>query len=152
MKRSDKPTSYLMIKANTNSEWDCCDFAIIALSEDWKQEQQKRIDNIKPFSKDCMLLSMMYSDASITFYKDDDKICPDSTELLEGRIWSFVKLDEEALAQLSIPENKLTSHTLHIFKSGYALYQTYGKHTGEDFWTEDFPLEELIKYSIALTN
>ena len=76
----------------------------------------------------------------------------DSTELLEGRIWSFVKLDEEVLAELSIPENKLTSHTLHIFKSGYALYQTYGKHTGEDFWTEDFPLEELIKYSIALTN
>lgn len=38
---------------------------------------------------------MMYSDASITFYKDDDKICPDSTELLEGRIWSFVKLTKK---------------------------------------------------------
>jgi hypothetical protein len=49
MKRSDKPTSYLMIKANTNSEWDCCDFAIIALSEDWKQEQQKRLIKLNPF-------------------------------------------------------------------------------------------------------
>ena len=54
MKRSDKPTSYLMIKANTNSEWDCCDFAIIALSEDWKQEQQKRqrmLDSLKKGDK-----------------------------------------------------------------------------------------------------
>jgi hypothetical protein len=51
MKRSDKPTSYLMIKANTNSEWDCCDFAIIALSEDWKQEQQKRLIKLNPFLK-----------------------------------------------------------------------------------------------------
>ena len=58
MKRSDIPTPYLMIKANTNSEWDCCDFAIISLSEDWKKEQQKRIENIKPFSDDYMLLSM----------------------------------------------------------------------------------------------
>ncbi|MDV3622536.1 hypothetical protein CMU83_15940 [Elizabethkingia anophelis] len=152
MKRSDIPTSYLMIKANTNSEWDCCDFAIISLSEDWKKEQQKRIENIKPFSNDYMLLSMMYSDASITFYKDDNEICPDSTDLLEDRIWSFVELKEETLEKLSVPENRLTSHTLHVFKSGYALYQTYGKHTGEDFSTEDFPLEELIKNDTNLTN
>ena len=90
-----------------------------------------------------MLLSMMYSDASITFYKDDDKICPDSTELLEGRIWSFVKLDEEALAELSIPENKAYFHTLTYLKVDMPLYQTYGKHIQVKIsWTEDFSLEK----------
>ena len=144
MKISQIPTAYIMVKAMTNSEWDCCDFAIIHISEDWKKEQQKRLDNIKPFSEDYMLLSMMYSDPSVEFYKDDDEICPDSAELLEDRIWSFVELDEETLKKLSAPENRIDSCELHVFKSNYALYQAYGKQTGEEFWTKELPFEELI--------
>ncbi|REC61349.1 hypothetical protein DRF65_16460 [Chryseobacterium pennae] len=152
MKRSDIPTPYLMIKAITNSEWDCCDFAIIFISEDWKKEQQKRLENIKPFSDDYMLISMMYCDQSITFFKDDNEICPDSTDLLEDRIWSFVELNEETRGKLSVPENRITYQVFHVLTNGFGYYQAVGKHTSEEFWTAKFPLEKLIKNNTNLTN
>ena len=91
MKRSDKLTSHLMIKSQHHQRrmWDCCDFAIIVfLRTGNNKNSKKRIDNIKPFLKIIYFFDDVLG-LSITFYKDDDKICPDSTELLEGRIWSL---------------------------------------------------------------
>lgn len=31
MKISNEPTPYLLLKAGTDSAWDCCDFAIVYL-------------------------------------------------------------------------------------------------------------------------
>lgn len=50
MKISDKPTKYILIKASTDSEWDCCDFALIYLSEEWKKLQAERLEAVKPFA------------------------------------------------------------------------------------------------------
>lgn len=44
MKILDKPTTHILIKANTNSEWDCCEFAVIHLSEEWKKLQATRFE------------------------------------------------------------------------------------------------------------
>lgn len=33
MKISNEPTPYLLLKAGTDSAWDCCDFAIVYLSK-----------------------------------------------------------------------------------------------------------------------
>ena len=51
MKLSDKTTAHILVKANTNSEWDNCEFAIIHLSEEWKKEQNKAIVTRKPVSQ-----------------------------------------------------------------------------------------------------
>lgn len=34
MKISNEPTPYLLLKAGTDSAWDCCDFAIVYLSKE----------------------------------------------------------------------------------------------------------------------
>ncbi len=47
MKKSIKATEYLLIKAKTNCEWDNGDFAIIHITDDWKQTQQKRLEAVK---------------------------------------------------------------------------------------------------------
>lgn len=47
MKLSDKATAHILVKANTNSEWDNCGFAIIHLSEEWKRTG-KRLALVKP--------------------------------------------------------------------------------------------------------
>ena len=36
MKISNEPTPYLLLKAGTDSAWDCCDFAIVYLSKEWR--------------------------------------------------------------------------------------------------------------------
>ncbi|WP_278353982.1 hypothetical protein [Chryseobacterium gleum] len=145
MKISQIPTKHIMVKAMTNSEWDSCDFAILTITQEWNKEQQERIERIKPFSDDFSLLSMIYSEQSITFYKDDNEFCPDSAELLDGMDWSFIEIDEDSIEKLSVPENRLISHTVQFVKNGYGYYQVYGKHTGEEFWTSEIPLFELVK-------
>lgn len=145
MKISEIPTEHIMVNAKTNSEWDWCDFAIIHISQEWKKEQRKRLDNIKPFSDDYLLLSMMYYDESITFFKDDSEICPDSAELLDERQWAYIEIDENTIEKLSVPENRISAHSLHVFKSNCVIYQAFGKHTGEEFWTDLLPMEEFIQ-------
>lgn len=52
MKISNEPTPYLLLKAGTDSAWDCCDFAIVYLSKEWRQTQSGRLEAVKPFKDD----------------------------------------------------------------------------------------------------
>lgn len=47
MKRSKKPTKYVIISAKTLSEWDKVDFAIIYLSPEWLELTNKRLTTIR---------------------------------------------------------------------------------------------------------
>jgi hypothetical protein len=38
----------------------------------------------------------------------------------------------------------LVSHILAVFANGEARYRAYGKHTDERFWTEKFPLQQIL--------
>lgn len=46
MKISNEPTPYLLLKAGTDSAWDCCDFAIVYLSK--KKKKKKSGDRHSP--------------------------------------------------------------------------------------------------------
>ncbi|WES98317.1 hypothetical protein P2W68_01590 [Chryseobacterium arthrosphaerae] len=52
MKISTIPTEYLLIKAMTDSEWDNCNFAVINITEDWKQTQKARLKVTKLLKND----------------------------------------------------------------------------------------------------
>ena len=131
MKLSDKPTPYLLLKAGTNSEWDNCSFAIVHITEDWKKEQQKRLEMVKPFAVD--------------FYTADEDDNPDLYKWLENKPMVFVEVDKEELETLTVPENRLDCYRLVMYKTGTAMYKAYGEHTSEEFWTEEFPLTPLIQ-------
>lgn len=146
MKISEKPTEYLLLKARTNSEWDVCDYAIVPISEDWKNELQKRLTSIEPFTEDPMFLSMNYYDTTIEFYKDDHRIMPDSSELLEDKEWAFIIIDDEETEELSPSENRLDCHELVVNIDGTAYYKAYGKYTGEEFWTAHFSIRKLMEH------
>lgn len=106
MKISDKPTAHILIKASTNSEWDCCDFAIIHLSEEWRKLQEKRIEAVKPFGDDYSFQSMRFYDGSVDFFQSKDE-GPDVEELLADKQWVFVELGNGELDELTSPENRL---------------------------------------------
>ena len=52
MKTSDKPTADILIKASTNSEWDCCEFAFIQ-----KNGGNYRQKDLKPLSLSRMIIA-----------------------------------------------------------------------------------------------
>lgn len=143
MKPSDKPTEYLLLKAGTNSEWDNCDFAIIHITEDWKKEQKKRLKVIQPFADDYHFQSVNYYDTAVDFYKADDEGNPNLDSWLADKTTVFIELDKEELETLSMPENSLDCYRLAVSRAGAAQYTAYGKHTGEEFWTEEFNLNLL---------
>ncbi|MCT2561849.1 hypothetical protein [Chryseobacterium herbae] len=143
---SNQPTEHILLKAKTNSEWDTCDFAIIPISEDWKNELQKRLNLIEPFTEDPLFISMSYYDTGVEFYKDDDIITPHSAELLKDSTWVFVTTDAEEAEAMSSPENSLDCHELVINADGTAYYKASGKYTGEEFWTAHFSIKKLIEH------
>lgn len=145
MKLSDKPTAHLLLKAGTNSEWDNCSFAIVHITEDWKKEQQKRLEMVKPFAEDYFLQSLNYYDTAVDFYTADEDDNPDLYKWLENKPMVFVEVDKDELETLSVPENRLDCYRLVMYKTGTAMYKAYGKHTSEEFWTEEFPLTSLIQ-------
>ena len=147
MKTSDKPTAHILIRANTNSEWDCCEFALIDLSEDWSKLQAKRLEAVKPFKDDYNFQSMRFYDGSVEFFQSGDEE-PDMEELLAGKEGVFVELDDDEQDELTPPENSLDFYKIVISRGGNARYEAFGKHTNEEFYTIEFPLQQLTEQTI----
>ncbi len=145
MKLLDKPTAYILLRAGTNSEWDNCDFAIVHITENWKTEQQKRLKAIEPFEDDYYFQSMNYYDTVVDFYTVDDEDNPDLEKWLGEKPMVFVEVDKDELETLSVPENRLDCYRLVLYKTGTAMYKAYGKHTSEEFYTEEFPITPIIE-------
>lgn len=143
MKLSDKPTAYILIKANTNSEWDNCEFAIIHLSQAWKKEQTRRIELVEPLQEDNYFSSMNFYDTAVDFYKTEEDDQPDVDKMLSGKEWTYLELDEREQETFTAPESSLDCYRLVLRANGTAYYTAYGKHTGDEFWTEEFDLNIL---------
>ncbi len=84
MKISNEPTPYLLLKAGTDSAWDCCDFAIVYLSKEWRQTQSGRLEAVKPFKDDISFQSLNFYDISVGFYQPDEDGILGSEDLPEG--------------------------------------------------------------------
>ena len=65
MKISNEPTPYLLLKAGTDSAWDCCDFAIVYLSKEWRQTQSGRLEAVKPFKVISAMAMRFVKSASV---------------------------------------------------------------------------------------
>jgi len=62
MKRSDKPTEYIMIKGNATSGWDACDFAIVRITGQWKKSVSERLQLLGLFKNDNTFSCLAYSE------------------------------------------------------------------------------------------
>ncbi|MCT4319254.1 hypothetical protein SAMN05421856_11027 [Chryseobacterium taichungense] len=142
MKTSLQPTEYLLIKAMTDSEWDDCGFAIIRISEEWKMTQKKRLEAVKAVENDQDLKWLNYNDTDVEFFRFSDQY-PEMEELLSERNRIFIELETDDLKKLLQPENNLNCYQMQVFKNGNAIYNAFGKHTGDEFYTEEFSLWEL---------
>ena len=145
MKVSLKPTEYLLIKAMTNSEWDDCGFAIIHITDEWKKTQTKRLEAIKAVENDYDLKWLNYADTNIEFFKFSEEHYPQVEEWLSESSRIFIELETDDLKRLLQPENQLNCYQMQVYKNGNAIYNAFGKHTNEEFWTEEFSLWELTQ-------
>lgn len=146
MKTSLQQTEYLLIKTMTNSEWDNGDFAIIHISGEWKETQKNRLEDVKPLENDYDLKWLNYADTNVEFFKFSEENYPQVEEWLSERSRIFIELEKEDLKKFLQPENNLNCYQMQVYKNGNAIYNAFGKHTGEEFWTEEFSLYQLTQH------
>ena len=145
MKKSLKQTEYLLIKAMTNSEWDNGDFAIVHITEDWKNIQKKRLEAVKIVENDADLKWLNYADTNVEFFKFSEDNYPEVKQWLSDGSKIFIELEKEDLKKMLQPENLLNCYQMQVYKNGNAIYNAFGKHTSEEFWTEEFSLYQLTQ-------
>jgi len=104
MKISTKPTEHILVRANCQSEWDCCDFALITCDNHWKDGIRSRLKAIDTFDAPDNFISFRFYDNSVEFYQSGDN---EVGILSEGKEWDFVILDEEDKDSFDKPENRL---------------------------------------------
>lgn len=143
MKTSDKPTANILIRASTNSEWDCCEFAVIHLSDEWRKLQATRLEATKTFKDDYSFQSIRFYDGSVEFFQSGGDEEPDMEELLADKEWVYVELDDDEPGKLASPENRLDYYKILIYRDGNARYEAFGKYSNEEFYTNKFSLQQL---------
>ncbi len=140
MKTTSYPTDYILIKAQTNSDWDNCNFAIIHCPQAWKESIRQRLKSLQLVEDDDCFVSLNYRDTSVDFYVSDEDI----DALLQGKEWAFVELEESGQERFAEPENRLNCYRLSLYQSGTAMFTAQGKHSGDEFWTAEFSLAQLL--------
>lgn len=135
-----------MLKARTGSEWDCCEFVVVKITDGWLRQLQERSDRLEPFRDDYSFSGHSYFDSPEGYY-----IAPDGWEvddlLEQDEVWSFVETDEEELTRLPVPENALDTHMMVLDKYGNVRFTAYGKYTNEEFFTDFFNVADFLKSS-----
>ncbi len=144
MKISERPTTHILIEAYTGSEWDCCDYAIIDCGGCWAESIRQRLAAVQHLRDTDTYLKSLFFDSSVSFHQSNGYLHKDEL-LAENQAWTFVELDDGELNKLGVPETYLDTPIFEIYKDGSARFLACGKHTGEDFITEDLPLPELIE-------
>ncbi|MGV4438738.1 hypothetical protein ACQ1PL_04470 [Ornithobacterium rhinotracheale] len=149
MKKSHTPTRHILVRAYTGSEWDSCDFAIITISQGWKEQQAQRLKVLDNIENDDCFLSVNYRDTFVDFYKTtqlklSEEPTPNLESLLGDADWTFVELEQEEQEQFSVPQSTLNCYKISFERLGFFSYKANGKHTSEEFWTAEIDLKEIL--------
>lgn len=145
MKKSTIKTEYILVKAYTCSEWDTCDFAILKIDKNWEEQIQKRL-KLAHFIEDMNdFVSVVFQDNAVDFYCLDKEDNPNFENILGEHLWQFVSLEDNQQYYFEVPQSTLNLRRMTLCKGGNAYFQAFGKHTGEEFYTDDINLNQLIE-------
>lgn len=135
-------TKYLIITARTNSEWDSAQFALIPISLPIISKICKKIRLAKRLKKQGIDYLLSYDDGIVFFQELED--LPDNLQVEEGKIKIHSFTDQE-IEKFTKPEQSLDTIFLKVFAFG-VLWSALGKHTSEEFWTDDISFDFLKRF------
>lgn len=150
MKRSKLPTEYIAIKADTKSDWDQCNLAILNITPEWLKIIDDRIKLLDAVKKDLSFYSMVYWDAPDGYF-----VLPkqELEEIFEQRnSWEYITLKDGELDVLSIPESQLDTDMMFMNVAGQVHFMCYGKHTGEEYSTECIDMKAVLNHYTNIFN
>lgn len=146
MKATSTMTDFILVKADTNSDWDECQFALIHCTKEWREQMELRLHTVKNIEMEIGFASLNYYDTSVDFYRTDEDEQADIHALLNEKDWTFVELDKDEQDKFSLAESALDTYRLRLYRGGTAIYTAYGKHSGEEFYTAEFSVSQILNH------
>lgn len=146
MRKASNITDYILVKADTNSDWDNCHYALIHCTAEWKEQMQQRLETVQSVENEIGFASLNYYDTSVDFYRADEKTQTEINQMLSDKEWTFVELDENEQETFLVPENRLDTYRLSLYRYGTAIYTAHGKHSGDEFYTSEFPVSTILNH------
>ena len=146
MKKAFNITDYILVKADTDSDWDNCHFAIIHCTKEWRETMTQRLKAVQSVENEPGFISLNFYDTSVDFYCADENTQSHIDQILGRKDWSFVELDENEQETFLTPESYLNNYKLSFYQHGTAIYSAHGKHSGDEFFTSDFSIKSVLNY------
>lgn len=146
MKISESKTDRILVKAQIQSEWDNCNCAVVQVTE-YGLKQLKEWDRIATEiskSVDSYAHLAIYDYAEFLYMTDTDgswNTIENIADQLPEKGWMYIKDGE--LDDISVPEQSLDTHMIKLYGDGKVCWIAYGKHTGEELWTDTIDINEL---------
>ena len=88
MNISKTPTTHLLVRAYTNSEWDSCDFALSPLPSKWLEKVKKVAQQVVTLKSDPDFVNLSSMRQEPTFIPSAMRNSP-IYPFLEERTWAF---------------------------------------------------------------
>lgn len=142
MQRSGKPTEYIFIKAETNSEYDGCDFIIVKVSKEWAATMQERLLLLEIIKKAKDFSHISFTGTIEGFYVYADYA---TGHILQGREpWCFIDITADELQDLEEVNSELYGLELNIDFFGNGSYEAHAVQSNDSFYTEGFKIAEVL--------
>lgn len=144
MKKSNQPTDTILIKTFSSDEYTSCDFAVIKLSEEWKEKMKARFEMAKEILKDNDLSHLVYWGSVCDFFDDKENETPADAIIGDEEDWCFVELDENEYDSLQAPAMDLDFYHTVIDRYGNISFKVTGKHCSTEYSTTDIAFLEIL--------
>ncbi len=144
MKRSETPTKWLLLPAFTGSEWDNVDYALLELTDGMRKHIQSGaagVDRLNPQPGDDFAYLSLWCSPHGWYVNGEEEDWGADEKV------TFVDMEDTDPESLPRPEQQvcrpLLVFSVWVYAHGtdkrvMANFKAYGKHTSEEFWTEEF--------------
>jgi hypothetical protein len=150
MKISKTRTSQILVKAVTGSEWDSCNCCLIdieeTIPEKWRHYDKVATEMSKAGTYEFAYLAMYEGGEYLNLYPDhadEDEDQYDIVEEIPEIGWCYVDTEDDDVDDLQRPEQRIDTHMMRFYGDGIVKWVAYGKHTSEEFWTDQVNINEL---------
>jgi hypothetical protein len=144
MKLSQQPTEYIIVRADSASEWVFPNAAIIQSNPKLPGLGKRMVKLLKELEQEGLEVYKVAFWDNVTFLKideDEEDIEEDVIDFLEeDEGWSFVDITEEEITKYSLNKVDAGQMTIDIFND--INWKGYNSG-GDEYYTKDIDIEEL---------
>lgn len=145
MIKSEKPSPFILIKAQVCSEWDSCNAALVCITDGYVDTWKKWDKAATELQKaDNNFTHVAYYEAGSeflnTYYGDDEYNIVN--DIPSDKSWMYVEI-EDSEEECGKPEQNLDTYIMKLYGNGHVCFIAYGKNTGEKFYTDTIDIYQL---------